>query len=387
MNGRQRVGAALNHQWPDRIPIDVGGTFATSLTAPAYDALRAELGLPLRRSRIVQPDMMLVEMEAEVRRALGVDTIGIYPWGGHVYGWTPWTMPRGTEVSLPADLDLKARADGGWDLWRGGRQVGTMPSGGIYFDAMSYAKWRDYDPAALTDAVLKDIQSQIAYCHDNTDLAVVLNVPYTIFNGTSVEFLCALMDEKEEVHRRLTVWGDHVLQCLGLLLDAAGDKVSVMAFSGDAGMQQGPLIGPDLYREMILPHFRRIPEYLHRHSRIKFFYHTCGSVYRLIECFIELGIDILNPLQVAAAEMEASRLAGAFGGRLVFWGGGVDAQHTLIHGSEEEVRAKVRSQLEHFAARPGYVFAFDHNVQPDVPPRNVLAALDEARGWRAKRAG
>jgi uroporphyrinogen decarboxylase len=379
MNSRQRIEQAIHHRRPDRIPVDIGGTFATSLTAPACDALRAELGLLARRSRIVDPGMMLVETEADLRTALGVDTIGLYLEGGAVHGWAPHTLPRGTEISLSADLEARILPDGGRELWRGGRQLGAMPPGGIYFDAVSYPQWRDYDPAALTDRVLQDIEKRVAYCHANTDLAVVLNVPYTLFNGTSPDFLCALIDEPEEAHRRMDIWADHVVECLRLLMDAVRGNVSLMAFSGDAGMQGGPLIGPDLYREMILPHFRRIPEYLHRNSDIKFFYHSCGSIYRLIDCFLEVGIDILNPLQVTAAEMEAERLVHTFGGRLVFWGGGVDAQHTLVQGSEADVRRKVREQLSQYGSQPGYVFAFDHNVQADVPARNILAALDEVR--------
>lgn len=381
MNSRQRIELALRHQRPDRIPIDVGGTFATTLTAPFHDALRAELGLPVRRSRIVDPSMMLVELEAETRAALGSDTIGLFLGGGAVHGWRPHTLPRGTAISLSADLTVRPRPDGGQELWRDGRPIATLPPDGLYFDALAYPKWRDYDPASLTDAVLTDIQNRIAWCHANTDLAIVLNLPYTIFNGPSPDFLCALMEEPDEAHQKLETWTDHVLECLRLLMDAVRGKVSVMTFSGDAGMQTGPLIGPALYREMILPHFRRIPDYLHRHSAIPFFYHTCGSVFRLIDSFLELGVDILNPLQVNAAEMEAERLVRAYGGRLVFWGGGVDAQQTLVHGTEADVRQKVRSQLRHYASQPGYVFAFDHNIQADVPPRNLLAALDEARRY------
>lgn len=381
MTSRERIEKALRHERVDRIPLDVGGTFATTLTAPSCAALRAELGLPPRRLRITEPGMLLVELEADLRAALGVDTLGLFLGGGAVHGWVPHTLPRGETVSLSADLDVRIQADGGRELWKEGRLVGLMPPGSLYFDAVSYPKWRDYDPSALTDAVLKDIQSRVALAHSETDLALVLNVPYTIFNGTSPDFLCALLDEKEEAHARLAIWAGHVLECLRLLLDAVGDKISVMAFSGDAGMQNGPLIGPDLYREMILPHMRLIPEFLHRHSRIKFFYHSCGAIFKLIDAFLDVGIDILNPLQVTAADMEADRLVKAFGSRLIFWGGGADAQYTLVRGSEADVRRKVRDQLKHFGSQPGYVFAFDHNIQPDVPPRNVLAALDEARRY------
>jgi uroporphyrinogen decarboxylase len=382
MTSRERIDCALRHERPDRIPIDVGGTFATTLTAPACAALRAELGLPPLRLRIVEPGMLLVEMEADLRAALGVDTLGLFLGGGELHGWVPHTLPQGDTVSLSADLDVRARPDGGRELWKDGRLIALMPPGSLYFDAVSYPKWRDYDPAALTDAVLRGIESRIERAYSETDLAIVLNVPYTIFNGTSPDFLCALLDEKEESHARLAVWTDHILECLRLLLDAVRGKVSVMAFSGDAGMQNAPLIGPDLYREMILPHVRRIPEFLHRHSTARFFYHTCGAVFPLIDSFLDVGIDILNPLQVTASGMEAERLAGAFGRRLIFWGGGADAQYTLVRGTEAEVRRKVRDQLAHFGSHPGYVFAFDHNIQPDVPPRNVLAALDEARLYK-----
>ena len=158
--------------------------------------------------------------------------------------------------------------------------------------------------------------------------------------------------------------------------------VDVFAFSGDAGTQRAPLIGPDIYEEMLLPHFRRVTEHIHNHTPAKFFYHTCGSVYRLIPSFMKLGVDILNPLQVTAADMEAERLVNEFGGNLVFWGGGIDAQQTLIEGNQEQVRDKVRKQLAQFTRYPGYVFAFDHNIQHDVPPENVVAAIDEARTFR-----
>jgi len=379
MTSRERVLAAVNHEQPDRIPVDFGGTFATSFTAGAYNAVRAELGLSIAPSRIVSSHMMLVETEFELRQALGLDTIGLYFGGGHVFGWQPWTTPDGARVELSRDLEVRPRADGGWDLFSRTQHVGVMPAGGLYFDPADYPKWRDYDPGELTDDVLRDLETRARMCHESTDLAVILNVPYTVFNGTSPDFLCALVLEKEEVHERLELWTDHVIECLKLLLEAVRDTVSIIAFSGDAGAQRGPLVSPGLYREMILPHFRRIPDHLHSHSDIKFFYHTCGSVYRLMECFVELGVDIINPLQVGAEEMEAERLAAEFGNRLVFWGGGIDAQQTLVNGNEQEVRDKVRLQLSHYAATPGYVFALDHNVQPDVPPRSFLAMLDEVR--------
>ena len=382
MTGRERILAAINHQPHDRVPVDIGGTTATGLTASAYRALREKLGLGSAPIRTMESAMTVAEVEPHVREALGADTIGVALGGGHFYGWQSFTTPDGTDIELSKEHQLVTRDDGGWDQICNGRRVLTMPPSGPYFDPVSYPKWRDYDPASLSDAMLSDIARRTRIAAEATDLAVVLSVPYTIFNGTSPEFLMALVTEKDQVHERLTVWVDNILKCLRSLLDAVGETVAVMVFSGDAGTQKAPIIGPDLYREMILPHMRRVPAFLHDNSDIKFFYHTCGSVYRLIECFIEMGVDILNPLQGTATEMEPERLVREFGGRIAFWGGGCDTQLVLPQGTEEDVRRQVRSRLTHYAAKPGFVFAQEHNIQADVPPSNVLAMLDEVRRWK-----
>ena len=133
---------------------------------------------------------------------------------------------------------------------------------------------------------------------------------------------------------------------------------------------------------MIVPHMRKISEYLHRNSDIKFFLHSCGSVHDLIDCFIDMGVDILNPLQVSAANMEPSTLVKEFGGRIVFWGGGCDTQHVLPYGTEAEVRTEVASRIKEFSAVPGFVFSQVHNIQPDVPVQNILAMVDELKRRR-----
>ena len=382
MTGRERILAAINHQPHDRIPIDLGATTATGLTAAAYRILRDHLSLGAALIRTMESAMTVSELEPRVREALGADTIGIVLGGGNFHGWQSFTMPDGTDIELSQEYELVPRDDGGWDQLCNGQRVLTMPQVGPYFDALTYPKWRDHDPSHLTDAMLTDIARRTRIATETTDLAVVLTLPYTVFNGTSPEFLMALVAEKDEVHERLTVWVDNVITCLRSLLDAVDRNVSVMVFSGDAGTQKAPIIGPDLYREMILPHMRRIPAFLHANSDIKFFYHTCGSVYRLIECFIDMGADILNPLQTSAAEMEPQRLTAEFAGRIVFWGGGCDTQLVLPQGTEQEVRSQVRSRLQHYAAQPGFVFAQEHNIQADVPPANVLAMLNEVRRWK-----
>jgi len=384
MKPRERILAALDHKSHDMIPVDVGGTFATGFTARAYDRIREHLGIKRSSGRITNEGMMLVEVEAEVMSALGVDTIGVNIGGGRFHGWQDWTMPDGTRVEISREVNVMPSSEGGWELWRDGKKQSVMPPNGHYFDACDYVKWRDCDPSVYTDEIIEHLAESCMNARKNTELAVVLSVPFTIFNGTNTDFLCALYTDKEEVHEKVGLWVEHTLEALDRIFRATGDSVDVFAFSGDAGTQRAPLVGPDVYDEMLLPHFRRVVDHIHTHTPSRFFYHTCGSIYRLIPSFISLGIDILNPLQVTANEMEADRLVNEFGGKLVFWGGGIDAQHTLTHGSPGQVREKVRRQLEQYASRPGYVFAFDHNIQHDVPPENVVAAIDEAKRFRIK---
>jgi uroporphyrinogen decarboxylase len=152
--------------------------------------------------------------------------------------------------------------------------------------------------------------------------------------------------------------------------------------SDDAGTQRGEFLSPDLFAEMIAPHYRRLCDWVHTHTGWKTFLHSCGSIHDYIPLWIEAGVDILNPVQISAANMEPERLMADFGGRVVFWGGGCDTQKVLPRGTPQEVAANVRHNLEAFAAHEGgFVFCQVHNVQQDVPAENVAAMLMAARDY------
>ena len=377
MNSRERVVAAINHRPPDRVPVDIGASYATSFTVGAYAKVTAQLGLRPGTIRVIDPLQMLAETEQPVADALDTDVVGLYVGGGPLHGWQDWLMPDDMAVEMPADIELRQRPDGVWEQRRGGSTQAVMPPGGLYFDPVDYPKWPRVDPDALTDEVLRDLENRARRCRECTDRAVLLNTPYAISNSTSPDFLCALLLEKAEAHERLEAWADGLVRGVARLVDAVTGSVDIMAFSGDAGSQTASLFGPDLYRQMIVSHMRKVPEYLHTHSDIKFFLHSCGSVYELIDCFIDMGVDILNPLQLSAANMEPERLVSEFGGRIVFWGGGCDTQHVLPHGTADEVRANVARNMKHYATVLGFVFSQVHNIQPDVPVENILAMVEE----------
>ena len=381
MTSRQRVLAAINHQPHDQVPVDLGSYNATSMTISAYAALREALGIPAGPIHVVDTMQMLADVEMPVIEALEIDVIGLRIGGGVVHGWQDWTTPAGVDVRMPGDTERCRRADGGGDLLTAGVRSGTMPAGGMYFDPVEYPQWPIFNPDALTDEILCDIEQRARQVRQSTDLAIVLNTPWAVSNSTSADFMCALLLEKEHAHEHLEQWADAIILCFDRILDAIRGHVDIVTFSGDAGSQNGPLFGPELYREMIVPHMRKIMRHIHADSDsgLKCFLHSCGSVYRLIDCFIAMGIDILNPLQLSAAEMAPEKLVAEFGGRIVFWGGGCDTQHVLPFGSEDDVRKEVAGRMAAYSTVDGFVFNQVHNIQPDVPVGNILAMMDEVR--------
>ncbi len=163
------------------------------------------------------------------------------------------------------------------------------------------------------------------------------------------------------------------IENLELYRQAVGDKVVAIYISGtDFGTQRGEFISPDMYRELYFPFHKRMNDWVHQHTNWKTFYHCCGS-------FIAAGVDILNPVQCSAANMEPERLKREFGDRLVFWGGGVDTQKTLPFGTPEEVRAEVAERIRIFAPGGGYVFNPVHNIQAKTPVENVLAMFETVK--------
>ena len=374
----------MNHKPHDRLAVDIGSTFATGFTASAYDKVKRGFGIDGDAIKISDPVQMLADLEVPVIKAIGSDTIGFCTDSGFRHGWREWTTRRNLRVWMSKNIRLKGRNDGGWDQYVNGERVNTMVAGGIYFDPVEYPQWRTFGPELFTDGILRHVEERARYLHDSTDLAVFYNSPFAVSNSTSVDYLCALLAEKEEAHERIEKWASSIVESLKLVLDAVKGYIDVIGFSGDAGTQKASLFNPEVYREMIVPHMKQVTDYVHKNSEIKCFLHSCGSVYELIDCFIDMGMDALNPLQLSAADMEPEKLVEEFGGRIVFWGGGCDTQHVLPYGSPAQVKAEVNNRLSVYTRVPGYIFSQVHNIQPDVPLENIMAMIGELKRWKEK---
>jgi len=191
------------------------------------------------------------------------------------------------------------------------------------------------------------------------------------------------MHEKETAHDMMGRWVDAVIEQIKLYHQAVGPYCFAWGVgSDDAGSQRGEFIAPDLFAEMIKPHYKRLCDWVHANTSWKTFLHCCGSIFHYIPEWIDAGIDILNPVQISAANMEPEQLMKVFGGRIVFWGGGCDTQKVLPLGTPEEIREHVRHNLDVFTGREGgYVFTQVHNIQQNVPAENVEAMLAAAYEW------
>jgi uroporphyrinogen decarboxylase len=243
-------------------------------------------------------------------------------------------------------------------------------------------EWPDPDDPGLFEG-LKD---QSEFLRKHTDYAIVLNLGLGImhqcwFMRGFAEWLMDLTLNKEFAGRFLDRAADLWIKISENALDAVGDHVDVLCFGDDVAMQESTLISPQLYREMVKPRHKRMIDALKSKREAKVLLHTCGSVYALIEDFIEIGVDAINPVQVSARSMDPPRLKSEFGDRLGFWGG-IDTQRILPFGQPGEVREEVRRMIDCLGKGGGYVLAAVHNIQAEVPPENIVALFEEARTYK-----
>jgi uroporphyrinogen-III decarboxylase len=404
MNSRQRVLKAVNFEKPDRVPIDLGAVRPSGINAIVYDKLKKRMGINTP-TKIRHTMQILAQIEPEVLDRLHVDTV---PLDVNIAAWAQMDAEKGLKRKLFCGLDvyfapqtkIKEQPDGSWELLNASGVVfGRMPKDGFYFDftrpTMASEK---IDPKAfkprdtVSDEELDTLAKHAKNLYENTDKAIIgwgANINLiglsslsadSITQGSLDEWLCMLMVEKETANEMMGRYVDAVIKCLKLYHQAVGDYCFAWGVAGDdAGTQRSELIAPELFAEMIKPHYKRLCDWVHTHTNWKTFLHSCGSIYNFIPHWIEAGIDILNPVQISAANMEPEKLMKDFGGKIVFWGGGCDTQKILPIGSPEQIREHVKHNINVFASGTGgYVFNQVHNIQQNVPVENVEAMFEAA---------
>ncbi|MFQ5857292.1 MAG: uroporphyrinogen decarboxylase family protein [Anaerolineae bacterium] len=374
MNPRERVMSALNHKEPDRVPIDLGATIVSSIHKDAYVELKTHLGMDVEEFQMADYVQQLPYLDEALLERFGVDfrmvqlpaatapDVGIFEEGDYYAFIDRW----GSKLHMPKDEGL-------YFDWV------DFPIKELTMEALDGYTWPDPDPPERNAR----LREQAKYLYANTDYALVGSavIGGGIFEQPArtmglEDFFVALVTEPNFADRLMGQITDIYIESCDNYLEQVGEYLQVFTYWDDLAGQDGWLISPDLYRKMIKPKQRRLVEAIKSKTDAKLFFHGCGAVYDLIPDLIELGFDIVNPVQVSARGMDTKRLKQKYGKDIVFWGGGVDTQHVLPFGTPEEVADEVKRRIDDLAPGGGFVFAAVHNIQALVPPENIIAAFE-----------
>jgi uroporphyrinogen decarboxylase len=372
MSHRDRVLAALNHREPDRVPMDLGSTRNTSISIEAYEALLRHLGL------------------------------GAEGDGGADYGQSKilGVATPSEAVLQELDVDLRGLSLGKADrscermLRDGSHQdelgvIRQKPAGSHYFDLVhspfawdatvaDLRNWAWPDPS--DPGYVRGLRDKALALRAETDCALVLHLQDIIVHSSQYlrgfeRWYSDFLLEPDLADSLLDILLELRTEITALALGEVGDLVDVVSSSDDVADQRGPMISPALYRRFIKPRHRKYFDAIRARTSARILFHTCGAVTKLIPDLIDVGVDFLNPVQVSAAGMDTSLLKKEYGNAIGFWGA-VDTSRVLPGGSVAQVRGEVERRIRDLAPGGGFVLAAVHNIQPDVPPENIVAMFE-----------
>jgi len=371
MISRERVKMALNHKEADRVPIDLGGLAMSSMHIDTYKNVLDYLGIS-EEIKLVDQFQRSVKISKKVIDRFHGDTWLICP------RWKPWI-----ELSKNHYVDewgIKYYNSPDSLYW----QMEEHPLAEATVETLDDYAWPDpYDPYRM-----EVLEKEAKRIYEDTDYALVLGgfgFKGDLFDMPSrlrghANFYMDLLTNEEFVNALLAKFVNYWNSLAEVTLKLIGKYITAVSFNDDVGSQDGPLISPDVYRKLIKPRqkefYTKIKELA---PQAKLVLHTCGSVYKFIPDFIEIGIDALNPIQLTAKDMgDTRKLKREFGDKLTFWGGGCDTQNILPKGTSDDIREEVKRRIKDLAPGGGFVFTPVHNIQPDVSPENICTLYDSA---------
>jgi uroporphyrinogen decarboxylase len=369
MTSRERVLTALNHKEPDRIPWDFGATKVCKCHVIFYRKLLKELGIdeePVIAAKMGQHALI----SEAVQRRLECDMRTPYP---------PFLKDKSAVAKEWEDDKYYYYIDD----W--GTTMKMPKIGGLYYDIHAYPleDADEEDEAAYQwpsiPKVNPEAVEQARKIRENGYPVVYFEAIGNGFlqNAPKIygypDWMMMLSSEEDRARRYLDKFLDLKIRFYDAIFEAYGDLIDVICENDDLGTQNSTWISKEMFQRMIKPYWKILFDHIKSKSNAKIFLHCCGSVSSLIPDLIDMGLDILNPVQIGAANMEPNYLKREFGKDIVFWGGGVDNQKVLPKGTPDEVREQVKRNIEAFRKDGGFVFATIHNVQPDVPVENFMA--------------
>lgn len=418
MDSYERVVKAINHQQPDRVPLDLGASAVTGMSVASVYLLRQALHLdpPGTPVKVTEPYQMLGEIAHDLLDALGVDVIGLggprTMFGFPNTGWKEWLF-NGTPVLVPEGFNTDFEPDGSLLMYPEGNKSappsGHMPSGGYYFDTIvrqppiddqhlnpddNLQEFLPISEADLTwfadeyQRLVAQGSHAILASFGGTDFGDIAKVPVPWIKQPHgirdiAEWYMSIKTRRGYIWKVFEQQCEIGIQNLEQVSRVVGDRIVAVFITGtDFGTQSGPFISPKDYRELFYPFHKMVNDWVHSHTSWKTLIHSCGSVAAFLPDFISAGFDILNPVQTSAAGMDPLQLKQEYGEYLTFWGGGVDTQNTLPFGTPEQISAEVRERIHIFGLGGGYVFNTIHNVQSRIPLENLIALYQAVADFR-----
>lgn len=409
MTSRERVLLACNHKEADRVPIDCGSMRSTGMSAITFNMLKKKLNLD-EPCLMYDYQQQLAYPGDTLRELFHVDSMDIgEAFVGDIHkDWKPWKLSNGEDCLVPNYMDLRRQPNGDTLFYdQAGIQVGIMPQDAVY-PAQTYFPYGEEDeiPEVLEPEVYnhtfwgapclpfhlnitgnKDdynfFVKTVKEFRKKTDKALMISVGNSFFEvGGFIRkpenWMCDLLVDPEGSDRLIGKLQEQYLETLDSILSELWDDVDIIQFGDDLGTQRGPWMNPEDIRRILIPHYKVLWDYVHSHTKAKVFMHSCGSISSILGDLIDAGLDIINPVQTTAANMDPVMLKETFGKHITFWGGGCECQGVMSYGTPEEVKDQVKRRLEIFGKDGGFVFNQVHNIVSNIPVENVLAMFEAA---------
>ncbi len=379
---RERVLAALSHEEADRAPMDFGGAEPTSITLPAYEKLKEYLGMT-HETKIMSMVHSTAHPQEEVLRRFDIDTRNLA--AGHYEGGNRKFIDDNCYVDLfGVTWKRTEKAIDQHFL----HKDGPFHEGVMTIDAIEAFNWPDPD----NPGIVKGIKERVAEIKEAGDYAICLNLPGgVIHRGYAMRgfeaYLKDIYKNRDALLHLMDKLADYWVGVAVNTIDAAGpENIDLVFFGEDLGTQDGCMYDPNtIYPLFIKPRHRRMVEAVKSHCKAKVCFHCCGSAYHFIDHFIDIGVDVLNPVQVTAKNMEPERLKAEFGDRITFWGG-INSQKILPFGTPEQVAAETHRIIDILGKGGGYILNSVHSIQAEVPPENVVAMFEAGKNHPYKQA-
>lgn len=371
MNSRDRVIITINHKEPDKIPIDLASTTVSSINYMAYKNLRQYLNMELdSHPKISHIHQGTVFPRKDLLKRFKID-------------FRPVFMKKSPRSFVANRISDDSFYDEYNILWKKSGNYGYAPIKSPLTDSaiedLDEVTWPEpYDPERV-----KGLKEEIKELYENSDYAIVADImcrgPFELaikLRGYE-QFLTDFYTNKKFNLALLNKITNTVIGLWDVYLSIVGDYAQIVCQGDDLGMQTGLIISPKLYRQFIKPCHQRIYNFIHSRTKAKIFMHSCGAIYEIIPDLIEVGVDILNPIQ-RANNMDIVKIKREFGKDLCFWGGGIDVQQILPNANFIEIEKEVQRTIEVMAPGGGYIFALTHNIQIDITPDRLVKVYDSA---------